>query len=170
MGNCERKSLCGRFQEEQAIDYVFRLLDIPWWYYAIAILLGVVVWRCWRWEGGLLVAYSFLLITETVLIRKPFVGNHFQPELFWSWKAWDVQSSQILTNVMMFVSLGVLAGRLWKWKGMLFAAGLSCGIEILQLVSRRGLCEFDDLFHNCLGAAVGIGFVMLINRLRKREW
>jgi len=27
-------------REDKAIDYVFRVLDIPWWYYGIAVLVG----------------------------------------------------------------------------------------------------------------------------------
>ena len=33
--------------------------------------------------------------------------------------------------------------------------GLSCVIEVSQLVFRRGLFEFDDIFHNTLGALLG---------------
>lgn len=152
--------------EERTIDYVFKLLDIPWWYYAIAILLDVVVWRIWKKPIiGLLIGYSVLLLAETVLIRKSFSGQHFNPELFWSWRAWDVQQGQILTNVLMFVPVGVIAGRIWRWKGLWVAAGLSVVIEILQLITARGLCEFDDVMHNLIGAAIGVGIVTLIYRV-----
>ncbi len=147
--------------EDKAIDYVFGLLDIPWWYYAIAALIGAVVWKTWRWESGLLAGYAFLILAETVLIRKPFEGSHFQPEIFWSWRAWKVQKNQILTNVVMFIPVGVLAGRLWKWKGLLVAAGLSGLIEVLQVLTARGLMELDDVMHNMVGAVVGAGLVIL---------
>lgn len=93
---------------------MFRLLDIPWWYYGIAVVIGAVVWKTWRWEGGLLAAYMFLVLAETVLIRRVSGGSHFQPELFWSWRVWKQHREQILINVIMFVSVGVLAGLLWK--------------------------------------------------------
>ena len=74
-------------EEDEAIDYVFGLLDIPWWYYAVAVLLCVAVWRIWKKPSlGLLIGYSVLLFTETVLIQKPFIGEHIKLELFWSWK------------------------------------------------------------------------------------
>lgn len=148
---------------------MFRLLDIPWWYYGIAVLIGVVVWRIWRWEGGLLAGYMFLVLAETVLIRKPFTGIHYQPHLFWSWKVWGAQKNQILTNIAMFIPVGVLAGLIWKWNGILVATGLSAGIEVLQLITARGLCEFDDLIHNTIGAAIGIGIVMLMGNISKGE-
>jgi hypothetical protein len=141
-------------------------LDIPWWFYLIAAAIGLAVWKCWRWEGGLLTAYAFLILTETMFIRKAFAGEHLRLELFWSWKQWNIQKNQILTNVIMFIPVGVIAGWLWRWKGLWVAAGMSLLIELLQLVSGRGLCEADDVIHNCLGAAVGIGIVMICNKMR----
>jgi glycopeptide antibiotics resistance protein len=114
---------------------------------------------------GLLVGYAFLILAETVLIRKPFQGEHIKLELFWSWKQWNVQKEQILTNVIMFVSVGVLVGRIWRWRGLWVAAGLSAVIEVLQLITARGLCEFDDVMHNMIGAAIGVGIVMLCAKL-----
>ena len=60
----------------------------------------------------------------------------------------------------MFIPVGVLGGLLWRWREVLVAAGMSVVIEVLQLVSQRGLCEFDDVIHNCLGAVVGIAMLM----------
>ena len=113
----------------------------------------------------MLIGYAFLILAETVLIRKPFSGQHFNPELFWSWRQWKIQKNQILTNVIMFAPVGVLTGRLWKWKGLWVAAGLSIAIELLQLVTSRGLCEFDDIIHNMIGAVIGIGIVMIGRKL-----
>jgi glycopeptide antibiotics resistance protein len=123
----------------------------------------VVAWGIWKKPSlGFLVGYSFLILAETVLIRKPFIGEHIQLELFWSWKQWSVQKNQILTNVVMFIPIGTLAGRLWKWRGLWYAAGLSFTVEVLQLVTARGLMEFDDVIHNCLGVAVGIMIVLMM--------
>ncbi len=142
----------------------------PGGYYAIAAALGVAVWRIWNKPRlGLLVGYSFLLLAETVLIRKQFTGQHFQPELFWSWREWATQRIQILTNVIMFIPIGILGGQLWKWRGLVVAVGLSIIVEILQLITTRGLCEFDDVIHNTLGAAIGVGHVMVI-RKRLKKW
>ena len=156
--------------EERTIDYVFKLLDIPWWNYVIAVLFGIATWRVWKRPSlGLLAGCSFLLLAETVLIRKPFSGQHFNPELFWSWKQWKIQKNQILTNVIMFVPVGVLTGHLWKWRGMWGAAGLSIVIEVLQLITARGLCEFDDIFHNIVGAGIGTAFVISLNKFKGKE-
>ena len=130
----------------------------------------MAAWRLWKKPSlGLLIGYAFLILTETVLIRKPFLGEHIKLELFWSWKQWSVQKNQILTNVAMFIPIGALAGWLWKWKGLLVAAGFSIAIELLQLVTTRGLMEFDDVIHNCFGAAVGIVILMIVRKLIGRK-
>ena len=139
-------------------------------YYAIAAFLGVAGWQLWKKPSlGLLMGYAFLILAETVLIRKPFQGEHIKLELFWSWRVWRVQQNQILANVIMFVPVGVLTGLLWKWRGLWAAAGLSIFIEILQLITARGLCEFDDVIHNCLGAVVGILTVKVVVFISKKE-
>ena len=117
----------------------------------------------------MLAGYVVLLLAETVLIRKVTPGSHFQPEIFWSWKQWEVQRNQILTNVVMFVPVGLLAGKIWRWRGIWFAAGMSIVIEVLQLVTSRGLCEIDDVIHNMIGTAVGVGIVMILRKLLVQE-
>ena len=69
----------------------------------------------------------------------------------------------------MFIPIGAIAGWLWKWRGIWVAVGLSVLIELLQLLTQRGLCEFDDVIHNCLGAAVGIGLVTLLRYVFIKE-
>lgn len=76
-----------------------------------------------------------------------------------------VQREQIFTNMIMFVPVGVLAGCVWKWRGLWVTAGLSVVIEFLQLLTIRGLCEIDDIFHNMIGAAIGVGIVVLCVKL-----
>ena len=72
-----------------------------------------------------------------------------------------MQRGQILTNVIMFVPIGLIAGLIWRWRELWIVAGLSVVIEVLQLITARGLCEFDDVLHNMIGAAIGVGVVML---------
>ena len=67
----------------------------------------------------------------------------------------------------MFTPIGVLTGLIWKWKGLLVVAAFSVGIELLQLISQRGLCEFDDVIHNMIGALIGLMLVLLFRGKRK---
>jgi glycopeptide antibiotics resistance protein len=45
---------------------------------------------------------------------------------------------------------------------------LSSSIEVIQLISHRGLFEFDDIIHNTLGTVIGIGMFLFISRAGKR--
>ena len=135
------------------------------------MIIGAAVWF-WRksWSSGLLAAYLFFILTETVLIRKIGVTTGFRPELFWSWKVPGLRS-EIYANILLFIPVGILLGVKVGWKGIPIATGISLIIEVLQLVSRRGLFEFDDVIHNTLGAAVGFGIwvlVRLLGRIDKR--
>ena len=117
----------------------------------------------------MLIGYVLIILGETFLFRKPFEGQHFQSQLFWSYKVWDVQKVQIIANILLFIPMGVLAGCLWKWKGIIVGIVLSVVIELLQLISQRGLCEFDDILHNTLGAFIGVSIYMLVETVVKRK-
>lgn len=49
---------------------------------------------------------------------------------------------------------------------------LSGGIEVLQLVLRRGLFEWDDIFHNSLGCMlttiIGSRIYLIIMKIKSR--
>jgi glycopeptide antibiotics resistance protein len=60
-----------------------------------------------------------------------------------------------------------LKDRRWL-KVLIFSFALSMSIEIMQLVLRRGLCEFDDVFHNTLGCLLGYWAVGLFARVVDR--
>ena len=45
---------------------------------------------------------------------------------------------------------------------------LSASIETIQLVSHRGLFEFDDIVHNTIGTAIGVGLNILMIALGKK--
>ena len=47
------------------------------------------------------------------------------------------------------------------------AAGLSLLVEVFQLITSRGLLEFDDVFHNMIGAVLGVGIVMVAGKKLK---
>ena len=45
------------------------------------------------------------------------------------------------------------------------ASLISLSIELLQLITSRGLFEFDDVFHNSLGAVIGVGLFLVFRSL-----
>lgn len=48
----------GSNTKDKAIDYVFRTLFIPVYYYLIAVFIGATLWKTCLWEGGLLTGYG----------------------------------------------------------------------------------------------------------------
>ena len=134
----------------------------------MAIIITVITKK---WIVGVLIGYVLIILGETVLFRSPFIGQHFEPRLFWSYGAWAIQKRQIIANVLLFIPLGFFAGRLWKWKGIIAGLGVSVVIEILQLISQRGLFEFDDILHNTLGTVIGVSIYMIVETvvIKKEE-
>lgn len=69
-------------------------------------------------------------------------------------------------NVLVFIPIGLLIGCSWKnlswWKAILFGCVFSVGIELLQLVLKRGFSELDDVMHNTLGCIIGYGLYAII--------
>ena len=146
------------------------LNDSSVWLFLLAVVVAVIFMvTTKKWALGLLTGYTLVILGETVLLRVPSSGQHFQPQLFWSYRVWNVEKGQIIANILAFVPLGFLAGCLWKWKGIIAGIVLSMAIELLQLLSQRGLCEFDDILHNTLGTLIGVSRYMLVETAVKKK-
>lgn len=148
-----------------------RLADISPVYYVVAVLLTVIIAAVSRKLNlGLLIGYLFIVLAVTVLNRAPFTGQHFQPQLFWSWSVPRLRD-QIIMNVIGFIPVGfLLASVLSSTSLSIFlaipvASLISLSIELLQLITSRGLFEFDDVFHNSLGAVIGVGLFLVFRSL-----
>ncbi|MBP3809325.1 MAG: VanZ family protein [Clostridiales bacterium] len=117
---------------------------IPIWFFVVAALVAMTAGIISKkWSVGLLMGYVLIILGETVIFRTHTVRQVFQPQLFWSYEVWDIQKEQILANILAYIPLGLIAGKLWRWKGFLTGLGLSVITELLQLITRRGLFEFD---------------------------
>ena len=160
-------------REEINIDYVFHLIDIPLAYYITAVAIAAIVIAAIRhrngrlcWDIGILIAYCFLIIVDTILIRTPGAVR-YELNLFWSYSRPELKL-EIISNIFMFIPVGIFGGALWKWRTVLYAIGFSLMIELVQLISRRGLFEFDDVIHNAAGAAVGVGLLMIAREIYEK--
>ena len=160
------------------MDYYFRLINIPWWYYLAASVISLGMSHVFQRHyvngtkslcSGMLCAYIFLIFAATVFSRTPFIGLHFQPRLFWSYRVWSIQKDQIIANVVFFIPIGMLAYPVLRWKSIGLCAGISLVVELSELFSYRGLFEFDDILHNCMGAAVGCLVCFLAASLWKKH-
>ena len=124
-----------------------------------------------KWSAGLLlVEYMILLLTLAVLMRKVHPTQTFDFTPFWSYRevlrsVKDALLTQNIANVLAFVPIGLLLGcafgRMKWWKALAIGGGFSLLIEVLQFVFKRGFSEFDDVFHNVLGCASGVGVYVL---------
>ena len=65
----------------------------------------------------------------------------------------------IILNVLLFIPFGYLLPslfpRLCCWQVILLGLAFSLCIELLQLLTRLGYADVDDLINNTLGAAIG---------------
>ena len=157
-------------ERSKEIDYIFKFGDIPIWYLIAAIILMIVVFLLSKKLAvALLVGYIMIILSETMLFRAPFDGLHFQSHLFWSYEFWEIQRKQIIANILLFIPLGLIIGHLWRWKGILSGFVLSIIVELLQLVSQRGLFEFDDILHNTLGAAISVSIYIFVESMIKKK-
>ena len=96
--------------------------------------------------------------------------------------------SQFYMNMMLFVPMGYLLPYIFRWfrakvntRPVLFCLLLSIVVENLQLITRRGLYDFDDIIANTLGGWIGqmlyiaVGYVVTHPRWRRdlkdyRRW
>lgn len=122
--------------------------------------------------------YLLVVISITFLERNSFYGEvnlHFLSSYRTAWNSFDVRSWQFLIfNIIMFVPLGILLplshNRFHK-AAYTLAAGFvfTCLIELMQLITSRGIFELDDIFNNSLGTLVGYSMIMTFITLRKNQ-
>ncbi len=121
------------------------------------------------------VEYVILIYCTTVVFREysENVGHNFTT--FWSYEAIGNGRNDLLAgnimNVVAFVPVGVLLSclshRLKWWMILLIGFGISVSIETLQYFFHKGFSEFDDVFHNTLGCAIGIMIVAIFKGIWK---
>lgn len=132
-------------------------------------LCGKTAWRCCL--GILWVLWLAAVFTYTLILREPGTGEGV---LLWVpfhsyFSVLTGGNPELLRtnfmNTLLFYPLGLLGSELlprgWTLKKRLifaacFALALSCGIETIQFVSRRGYAEMDDIIHNTAGICLGV--------------
>lgn len=130
--------------------------------------------------GILLILYIVFIIYTTLLCREPSDYRQYNFQLFWSYQRFfdDIQpqGQQILLNILFFIPLGVLiplsvnGSRKRKLSITVISASLLSGtVEFLQLILKLGFAEFDDVFDNTLGAAIGTVLVLILMKLKGKE-
>ena len=102
--------------------------------------------------------WGFGLLYVTWLSRTPILETRvnfipFQPDV-------NTTVFDYVTNIIMFIPYPLLLYGVLQKKLKLFCLtgagiGLSLTIELLQLITHRGICDMEDLILNSIGALLG---------------
>ena len=55
-----------------------------------------------------------------------------------------------------------------SWIAIVMGAMFSTALEILQLMTHRGLFEWDDIVYNTIGALIGFLLYLILKRLKNK--
>lgn len=126
---------------------------------------------------GIFFCYVFVVLAATLFMRSPseMMAGRVYPLFYAYVEAWVTSSAaswrNIIFNYCMFIPFGFLLSLRWeklRSGKAIFLSGLgfSLMIESLQLLTRRGMFEFDDLLGNTVGALIGYGIFCLLRELK----
>lgn len=120
----------------------------------------------WSILGG----YLFFIFCTTILFRDPLESTKYTLRPLWSYSVlYNKLLAQIILNVLMFIPIGFLLGICLKIRDLLKIVGIGCclslAIEIMQLITTRGIFNIDDIIHNTIGCALGYGVFKLCNSI-----
>lgn len=131
---------------------------------------------------SLLIPYLFLTLVATVFTRSPSAEAHVMLEPFWTYRQYftdDFTWFEIRANVLLFIPIGFLLPMVIKkpvWLPPIIGVGISVLIELIQLITHRGMCETDDVISNTIGFLIGFaafwlikGIVLLVKHLISKK-
>jgi len=78
----------------------------------------------------------------------------------------------LLGNVAVFVPFGLLIPLVFRVRWLSFIVGFASWIlilELLQLITRRGTADIDDIILNTIGACIGYAVIVIIVRWRRKN-
>lgn len=128
-------------------------------------------------SGLLFVIYLGLVLASTVFTRSPDGMYHYELIPFWSWREVLIGNTYMLTeivlNIILLIPIGILLPVMFRrkikwWQGLLTGAMISSVIEIAQLVSCRGLFEWDDMIHNGIGCMAGCIIMEVLRKVQNK--
>ena len=123
----------------------------------------------------ILIFFLSFVLTITIIERVPRRKLRYNLELFWTIKSIIAGKTyliwEIFWNVVLFIPIGLMVSVLLKrpWLAVLIGVLMSAAIEVTQLLTHRGLFEFDDILYNSVGAVIGFLLYLLLKRIGQRE-
>lgn len=131
----------------------------------------------WIQTAGLVVAYVLLLLVITVVAREkrtddiifliPFSDLYFIIANGYPWYVDNIIVLNLL-NLALFVPYGLIAASLvhpkrW-WIAFVAGVGISVIIEIVQLITQRGVFDVNDIIYNAIGVLIGCGITLFLRK------
>lgn len=103
------------------------------------------------------------ILYKTILFRHVSSEMRYNLMPFWSYKAAFAGNTglaeEIILNILLYVPLGFVlrsfSPRSKLWQCVLVSFLISFSTELVQLVFRLGLYEYDDIINNTLGGMLG---------------
>ena len=149
-----------------------------------AVISVTLLWAAWRirklggrtveqlWPKSAFWTYLSVMLMITFLSRESGSGQGMDLQLFSTWGINDRNNAYVVENVLLFIPYGFLGawvrGPMRRFFGCAFlGAATSLGIEFLQLVTKRGFFQVDDILTNTLGTVIGYLLFRLLAWLGK---
>lgn len=109
---------------------------------------------------GAFFMYVAIILCITFLSRESGSRDGIDLDLFSTWGINVRNNAYVIENVLLFIPFGFVCP--WAFKVFenffvctLFGAAASTAIECLQLLTKRGYFQIDDILTNTLGMAIG---------------
>lgn len=123
----------------------------------------------------MLPVYVFILFSSLVLSRQTGDASGYRLNPFWKWVAVfngdTMYIKEIILNVVMLLPYGfllpVMLPKANFLKTLVSGVVISVLIEVLQLITRTGLCETSDIIHNTIGILAGYCLFILLRKNHK---
>lgn len=140
--------------------------------FAVFCIVTVILYKFRKFDkvqsiaAILLSMYIVVLLYFTVVGRYSHEEYEYQIHVFYSYRRlfvyFDRHSiEQIIINLLMLAPVGFLLSAIIKGKGkyvivLVLCLLLTAFIETMQLLTKCGSCEVDDIVNNMIGAVIGV--------------
>lgn len=119
---------------------------------------------------SILCGYIVMLLTITFLSRESGTSGVVDLELFSSLKINTRNNAYVIENVLLFIPYGVLVPWTFTWLRRLWKCAFlgalsSLAIESMQLLTRRGCFQVDDILTNWIGSIIGYFLFFICYRM-----
>ena len=156
-------------------------VPIPFLFGIIILMSGIIIFLYYTKDSYssfiksasfcLLMGYAIVIISATILFRSPKPEMTYYICPFWTYGVlYNRMLAENILNIFMFIPIGFFTGVGLGVKKTItilcIGFMLSVAIEVIQLVTRRGICNIDDVIHNTIGCIIGYGLFRLFYMMK----